>query len=818
MRDLRIVIVSWNVAGLLERCLLSLPQACRGLDWDCVVVDNNSSDNSVDLVKRIMSEDARIDLLVNKENLGFAQACNQGATQHQASYVLLLNPDTECPPDSISALVRTGESKPLAGVIGPKIVYPDGRYQESVRRFPGLLDQSLILLKLHHFLPRLKSLEKYFCRDLLRDKGQSVDQVMGACFMVRGQCWDALQGLDPRYFIWYEEVDFCKQAVVNGWTVWYEPSIKVVHHGGQSFDKAFTLRKQKYLNASLRKYMLKWHGRWAWLIVTILHPMSLLLAGLVSVVKLLGADQGLKNILKSFLEKNDSSGRLRTSHLKNFGFWIGGIMVLELLSILTLQMPDVRSFLAVLAGLVLVVIAYKRPPLALLMVAVELLIGGFGYLLNFALDGQGLGISLRMIVFGAFMAGWGLNAIKYKIWRYWRLKELLILQVWVFVGLMIVSGLVSGLWLRQPYIFQDINAWLFLLYFVPVLDISHRYHKELTRLALTALVAGVAWLSFKTLLVLYIFSHGLTGAAELVYLFIRDTRVGEITPAGGNLYRVFLQSGIFGLLSLVLLAGFWIDQKELQSSDDTQDKLLNNFTFKYWSYVLGVLVFGALIAGLSRSFWLGTAGGLGLALLMSAIKLRTKILPGLLSLAGVLLGGSLLMAGVVYFPWPSGTGVSMADMLISRGTVSDAAGASRWNLLPAMWDKIKQEPILGSGFGSTVAYQSLDPRILKNNVDGWHTTYAFEWGWLSLWIKFGIFGIIIMSWLLISLGWRVWKSSYAWWIRTGVVAGTFALAIVHFWTPYLDHPLGFAWILGLESLLVLKAEQENPTEWQEARG
>ncbi len=812
MRDLRIVIVSWNVEDLLEKCLLSLREACRGLDWDCVVVDNNSADDSVAVVKQMMAEDERIDLLTNKENLGFAQACNQGAGNHHASYILLLNPDTECPPDSISALVRTAESKPLAGVLGPKIIYPDGRYQESVRRFPTLNDQALILLKLHNFLPNLKPLATYFFHDLVKDKAQAVDQVMGACFLVRGECWDQLKGLDQRYFIWYEEVDFCKQAVSNGWTVWYEPAVSVVHYGGQSFDKAFTLHKQRYLNHSLRQYMLKWHGKWAWLLVTLLHPISLLLAGLVGVFKVFGAEKRLKDLVKSIFDKNGRSGGLDTGNLKLFGCWIGGIIALELISLLTLQAAGIRSLLAVVVGLGVGVVAYKRPALALLMVTVELLVGGFGYLLNFATDGQGLGISLRMILFAAFMAGWCLNALKNKIWRYWKIKELLLFQVWVFVGLMVASGLFSGLWLRQAYIWQDINAWFFLLYFIPVLDISHRYHRELRRLAVTGLVAGVAWLSLKSLFVLFVFSHGLGGVADGLYTFIRDTRVGEITPAGGNLYRVFLQSGIFGLLSLVILAAYWLYSRQAQSTDELNDDQPVLLVFHDWTYILGVLVFGSLIISLSRSFWLGAAAGLALVLIMGLIQFKGRRWRGALCLGGVLIAGFLLVGTAVYFPWPSRGRVNMADLLISRGTVSDAAGASRWNLWPVMWEKINQEPVLGSGLGSTVTYQSLDPRILKNNAEGWHTTYAFEWGWLSFWIKFGIFGIVIMVWLLISLSWRIWKSSYVWWIRTGVVAGTLALAIVHFWTPYLDHPLGFGWILGLESLLVLKSEQENPTE------
>ena len=120
MKDVRIVIVSWNVERLLERCLRSLPGACAGLDWECVVVDNASRDNSVALAQRIAHQIPHIRVIANTTNDGFAKACNAGAHGHTARYVLFLNPDTECLPNALATLVHVADERPKAGIFGAK--------------------------------------------------------------------------------------------------------------------------------------------------------------------------------------------------------------------------------------------------------------------------------------------------------------------------------------------------------------------------------------------------------------------------------------------------------------------------------------------------------------------------------------------------------------------------------------------------------------------------------------------------------------------------------------------------------------------------
>ena len=835
MKDLHIVIVSWNVREDLERCLKSLPEACRDLDWECLVVDNASVDGSAEMVKKIFAGQDRIDLLANQQNLGFAAACNQGAVQHKSRYVLLLNPDTVCPPLSLTELVRKMDLNPKAGIMGPKLLNSDGTYQQSVRNFPNLCNQMLVMLKLHHLLPWLPSLKKYFADDIDPNKPQSVDQVMGACFLVRADCWDEMHGLDGRFFIWFEEVDACKQAKQNDWLIWYEPTVAIMHHSGRAFAKAFGLQKQRYFNDSLRKYMLKWHSRFAWGMITMLHPLSLALAFSVTVLKkAIGMfKRGGKAPDVQNNKERDKKFDVKKTPKKMFDlacrhdirgvyYWLGSFALFEFLSFIFLDFVLARSILTIIFAGLLAWIAYKQPAKALAIVGAEIWIGGFGYLFAIATPSLEMGISLRMALMAGFGIGWGINAVKAQIWRFWRLNELFIVQVWVIIAIMILAGLFNGLYLEQPFIFQDANAWAFLLYFIPVLDIAHRYKANLIRHIKAAFVASLIYLPLKALFVFYIFSHGIISLADPLYNWIRDTRVGEITPAGGNVFRVFFQSAVFSVVAGFYFFAFWIQQNfaskgKLSSANggvleatkpyahgDFQDKPC--YALKYAIGVLWVLSIAMVIISLSRSFWLGTIIGLLMVLVLGLIKLKDIPWQPCIKVVLGILGAFTLLAVILYFPIPKTGSVSLSSMLRDRGTLTDAAGSSRWNLLPAMWDKIREEPIIGSGFGSTVTYTSQDPRILQTHPDGRYTTYAFEWGWLSLWIKFGIFGPLVILLLLISLGWRVWKSKYAWWLRVGTISSLAGFAVIHIFTPYLDHPLGFAFLLSLEGLLAMDRE------------
>ncbi|MFA6446991.1 MAG: glycosyltransferase [Patescibacteria group bacterium] len=808
MKDLHIVIVSWNTKSALERCLKSLPDACNGLDWECLVVDNASKDGTPEMMSKIITQEERIDFIANDSNIGFARAQNQGAVQHKARYILSLNPDTECPPKSLARLVHIADEKIEAAIMGPMLINADGSYHESVRRFPTWKDQSLILLKLHNFFPQWQVFKKYFCNDLNKDKEQKVDQVKGACFLVRQSFWDRVHGFDPRYFIWFEEVDLCKQAYEQGMTVRYEPTVKVIHHGGLSFSQVFSIKKQRYFNSSLRKYMYKWHGFWSWLAVTLLGPISMALAWGVAILGL--GPKPPKELIEELAEaEQQDKKRKKTNNLKMLLVWFAGFMLIEILSFSFFSFPIANAILTGLIFIAMAILAYSEPALALVLAGSELIIGGFGY--TFYFPAGDFRVSLRMAIMAGFMLGWGINGIKNRIWQYWKLSELFLFQAWVFVAIMVLAGLAQGLIKHQPYIFQDLNAWLFLAYLIPTLDIAHRFPATLKKHASIVFPAALACISLKILATFYIFTHSMQGLAMYWYDWVRDTLVGEITPAGGQIYRVFFQSSIYLLSIPLLIFAWWVEDVYQKSSIKQQWKKYESEGWRKkmvpWAWVISTAV---LLISLSRSFWLGEAAAGLFVFILSVVHLKNLPFKAAAYALGGCVGAFVLVAAIMYFPWPNWQGGSLLGMFQSRGTVVDAAASSRWNLLPAMMAEINQEPVLGNGFGSTVTYKSNDPRVLQNNPDGMYTTYEFEWGWLGYWVKFGIFGIAIMGWLLISMIWRLRKSPYAWWIKVGAAGSLICLAAVHIFTPYLDHPLGFGWLIGMEGFLVLS----HPDAWK----
>lgn len=284
--DVSIITVNWKVADLTARMLRSVAQHTKDVSYEIFVVDNASDDAIRETVAgfREAYPDIPVRFIGNERNLGFAAANNLAISQSSGRYVLLLNPDTSVKDDAISKMVGWLDAHSDIGVAGPRLLNADGTVQPSVRAFPRVLDQTLILLKLHHLARNLSPLQTYFADDVDYTKTQDVDQVMGAAFFVRREVFTKIGLLDEAYFIWFEEVDFCRRAKEAGFRVVYAPVADIVHHGGQSFAKAFTMTKQKYFNESMWTYFRKHEGARAWLLAAPL-AVGLGLAGLVSLMR-----------------------------------------------------------------------------------------------------------------------------------------------------------------------------------------------------------------------------------------------------------------------------------------------------------------------------------------------------------------------------------------------------------------------------------------------------------------------------------------------------------------------------------------------------
>jgi GT2 family glycosyltransferase len=282
--DLSIIIVNWNVKPLLERCLQSIFQETSDISYEVFVVDNASADGGVEMIKERFSK--RVKLIANKENLGFAKACNQAIAQSQGKYILLLNPDTEITDNALTKAVNFMRTHSRCGILGVRLLGVDDEFQPSVRRFPTFGSQFLILLKLHWIFPRVRPLNKYFVQDFDYSKTQEIDQVMGAFLMTRRRVIDEVGPLDENFFVWFEEVDFCRRVKQAGWKVYYTPEVEIIHYGSQSFKQVLPFKKQKMYNNSMLYYFQKHHSKTAWRILRFFYPPSLFLASLCQIFRI----------------------------------------------------------------------------------------------------------------------------------------------------------------------------------------------------------------------------------------------------------------------------------------------------------------------------------------------------------------------------------------------------------------------------------------------------------------------------------------------------------------------------------------------------
>ncbi len=287
MQQISVIIVNWNTGSLLTQCLkslASLPE--QELIHHVVVIDNASKDTSIEQAKDFAHEHGYA-IFREKHNLGFAKANNLAWKYIKAhggkdDHILLLNPDTEVHPEALHSMAHTLERTPTIGIIGPKLLEATGELQPSVRSFPTFGVFIFLFLKLHRIFSFLPFWKQYMMSSFDYTKEQTVDQVMGAAFLVRNVVAESMGLLDESFWIWFEEVDFCKRAKEQGWDTVYTPKATVMHYGGTSFNQLVGLARTKPFLKSSLTYSKKHLGIIATSVLFLLYPFALLIAGMAS--------------------------------------------------------------------------------------------------------------------------------------------------------------------------------------------------------------------------------------------------------------------------------------------------------------------------------------------------------------------------------------------------------------------------------------------------------------------------------------------------------------------------------------------------------
>jgi N-acetylglucosaminyl-diphospho-decaprenol L-rhamnosyltransferase len=254
--DLSVIIVTWNTRELLSKCLASLPAAVSGLSVETWVVDNASIDSTVEMVRAQYPE---VRVIANRENRGWAEGNNQALEQSEGRFLLLLNADTEPRPGSLATLVRFLEQHPDVGACGPMLLSGDGSIQGNGRRFPTFWKEFLDVNGLRHLALGAYSRRFGWGREDFEALSE-VDEVTGACLLVRRQAVEQVGMLDERFFMFYDEVDWCFRMKAAGWRVFYVPEAQVVHHVAASVRQV-GFEAYRRLFESQQRYFRK-HAAW----------------------------------------------------------------------------------------------------------------------------------------------------------------------------------------------------------------------------------------------------------------------------------------------------------------------------------------------------------------------------------------------------------------------------------------------------------------------------------------------------------------------------------------------------------------------------
>ncbi|MDH7601778.1 MAG: glycosyltransferase family 2 protein [Armatimonadota bacterium] len=257
--DVTVSIVNWNTRDFLRRCLESVLAQDDQISFEIHVVDNASADGSAEMVRSLFGD--RVRLISMPRNVGFAAAQNESMRLASGRYVFLLNPDSVLgSTDVLRKMVEFMDANPDVGLLGPKVLNPDGSLQYSARRFPTMLAASFRHTLLGRLFPNNAFVRRYLMTDWPHDRIADVDWLSGSALLARVEMIRQIGMLDERFYMYLEDVDWCRRAHEAGWRVVYFPEVTVIHKiGGASDQNPVEMIKEHH--RSMLRYFLKYNAR-----------------------------------------------------------------------------------------------------------------------------------------------------------------------------------------------------------------------------------------------------------------------------------------------------------------------------------------------------------------------------------------------------------------------------------------------------------------------------------------------------------------------------------------------------------------------------
>lgn len=262
--DLSVIIVHYQTSSLLAQCLRSIEKSKIRLDYEIIVVDNNSLDGALEMLD---ADFPNVKVIANRENIGFPKAVNLGVNASRGRYLLLLNPDITVLPNSLEKMIAYLDLKKEIGVLGPKLINPNGTLQNSC--FSFYPSPMLVLYRrtfLGNFESGQKQIKKFTMVGWPHNSGREVAWLLGSALMVRREAVEKVGLMDERFFMYMEDVDWCRRFWLNNYKVYYYPEVALVHYYARASDPntnallSFFNRQTRIHIISAIKFFLKYRN------------------------------------------------------------------------------------------------------------------------------------------------------------------------------------------------------------------------------------------------------------------------------------------------------------------------------------------------------------------------------------------------------------------------------------------------------------------------------------------------------------------------------------------------------------------------------
>ncbi len=499
-------------------------------------------------------------------------------------------------------------------------------------------------------------------------------------------------------------------------------------------------------------------------------------------------------------------------NFKHVAYILAGLIAFEFVSWFSYTTPSYAPFIFGVFCLFFLFLCIKNIEYGLFGIILENIVGSKGYLLFTPItlpeyEGK-ITLSIRLAMFLLFFLVFFVYAIiNYKDYKnIWRERfEYIKSRYYILFFVLIVFSVCVAYFRGNnvSYMFNDVNNYLYLALIFPVFFIKNK--SEVIKSVITILFAGALLISVKSLFVYLVFGYVPGHSLSIFYKWLRDTGIAEITYIQGPYYRIFFQNHIYTMIAYVGTLAVIIDKAR-----GVKETFLNILRKNKALIFFNIVFLSTLILCLSRSMWLGTF--LAVTVFLSYIILKRFL--SLKRFGGIVLYCivTLIVSAsfVVYINQLDLSGRGSGFLKDRFVTTDDAAGEARLQLLGPLWKSITENWIIGAGVGKTVTYFSTDPRILAKEPSGMYTTYAFEWGYLDFWLKFGIVGILLLLFLfrrmiidLLVIMKKNILTSFSYGVWGILLLALLALLFTHITTPYLNHPLGIMIFLIISWIIFL---------------